>query len=62
MLNQIDAIIDETKSSIPKSTPDTTYGAWSDAVKQGSIDDRAAPKLNIYSADNYTSKVYRTED
>lgn len=62
LLNQIDSIIDETKSSIPKSTPDTTYGAWSDAVKQGSIDDRAAPKLNIYSADNYTSKVFRTED
>ena len=57
-LNQVDAIIDEVKASIPKTTPDTTKKAWNDAVKNGTFDDRSGNKKNIYSAEQVLGRSF----
>lgn len=54
-LNQVDAIIDEVKASIPKTTPDIKAKDWLDSVKYGTFNDRAGNKKNIFGAESATA-------
>ncbi len=61
-LNQVDAIIDEVKASIPKTTPDITAKTWMDSVKEGTFDDRSGNKKNIFGAETALSRGFTGSD
>lgn len=61
-LNQVDAIIDEVKASIPKTTPDITTKTWKDSVKEGTFDDRSGNKKNIFGAEDVMSSSFTGND